>query len=346
VINQQVRKKTNKRIPIAAKALLVSGPMLSCSQENPTYYPPSQDAGTVPDELMQTTTIMEGERTEFDETHWPVDERTFASPFGPRLLAAEDFRYDFHRGLDLAAESDTVVKAMADGVVYSVHLEDDPDSLFLTGGNVIVISHVPDTPIPFHGEQYSEYYSVYAHLAEMMVEQGDEVASEEAIGIAGSSGYTDFLHLHFEIRIGTVCSAEFQISNPDIGCSSFFGDNFHDPHVNPFMFLEYDDQNSLSAEIISDSPLAVKVSSGSSELDFNRISATDSGTTLTVDLNQRIGVNKENLDNPYHGGIEIEPMEFNPDSQNYEIIFRFPELTGFESVEVTDVWGNGVSISR
>ena len=48
----------------------------------------------------------------FDYTDLPL-----ASPFGPRPLASENDRYDFHRGIDIATDEGTPVFAIADGVV-------------------------------------------------------------------------------------------------------------------------------------------------------------------------------------------------------------------------------------
>ncbi len=49
-----------------------------------------------------------------------------SSTFGPRLLASEDFRYDFHRGIDLAAPIGTPLFAFADGIVQKA----GPDSAY------------------------------------------------------------------------------------------------------------------------------------------------------------------------------------------------------------------------
>ena len=46
----------------------------------------------------------------FDYTDLPL-----ASPFGPRPLASENDRYDFHRGIDIATDEGTPVFAIADG---------------------------------------------------------------------------------------------------------------------------------------------------------------------------------------------------------------------------------------
>ncbi|HQQ90130.1 MAG TPA: M23 family metallopeptidase, partial [Oscillospiraceae bacterium] len=43
--------------------------------------------------------------------------------------------------------------------------------------------------------------TLYGHLSDIYVEQGDIVAAGEAIGAVGSTGWSTGPHLHFEVRI-------------------------------------------------------------------------------------------------------------------------------------------------
>jgi murein DD-endopeptidase MepM/ murein hydrolase activator NlpD len=45
------------------------------------------------------------------------------------------------------------------------------------------------------------YYTQYAHLAAVAVDQGDRVAPGQWIGQSGSTGNSSGPHLHFEVRV-------------------------------------------------------------------------------------------------------------------------------------------------
>ena len=62
---------------------------------------------------------------------------------------------------------------------------------------------------------------------------GDPITKGQLIGYAGETGNAHDPHLHFELRIGTQCSLEYQIANPNSSCSGYG----FDPHMNPMMLL-------------------------------------------------------------------------------------------------------------
>ncbi|MDE6736075.1 MAG: M23 family metallopeptidase, partial [Treponemataceae bacterium] len=55
-------------------------------------------------------------------------------------------------------------------------------------GNYVIVRHANDMT------------SVYAHLAEVAVRQGQEVSTGTKIGTVGMTGATTGPHLHFEVR--------------------------------------------------------------------------------------------------------------------------------------------------
>lgn len=87
-----------------------------------------------------------------------------------------------HKGIDLAANHGTPVKACADGTVEYIGFEEKGY------GHWIEIRH-PD------GSS-----SRYAHLSQILVRSGQKVSSGTVIGKVGSSGRSSGPHLHFELR--------------------------------------------------------------------------------------------------------------------------------------------------
>lgn len=87
----------------------------------------------------------------------------------------------YHTGVDFAASTGTVVKAVAAGTVVA----SDPSGSY--GINVLV-KHTDGT------------YSLYAHLSSKTVFPGTKVAAGRMVGRSGSTGNSTGPHLHLEIR--------------------------------------------------------------------------------------------------------------------------------------------------
>ncbi|MEQ9446476.1 MAG: M23 family metallopeptidase [Rhodospirillaceae bacterium] len=86
-----------------------------------------------------------------------------------------------HSGLDIAAPTGTVIRATADGVVSLTH-----DGMILTGKTIMID----------HGFGLD---SVYIHMSDIKVEQGQAVRQGDVIGAIGMTGRTNGPHLHFGI---------------------------------------------------------------------------------------------------------------------------------------------------
>ena len=108
---------------------------------------------------------------------WPVA-APVTSPFGLRFFG---LRPDFHTGVDLAAPTGTPVAAMKSGEVRFA-------GEMRGYGLVVMLQHGP------------HLRTVYAHLSEVLVRQGEEVKGGQVIAKSGSSGNASGAHLHFEIQ--------------------------------------------------------------------------------------------------------------------------------------------------
>lgn len=97
---------------------------------------------------------------------------------------------DQHAALDIAADTGTPVVATDDGTVTvtqtwnGVVTKGDNNSY----GNMVQIMHADGT------------VTLYAHLSEINVRQGDAVVRGQQIGRVGSTGNSSGPHLHFEVR--------------------------------------------------------------------------------------------------------------------------------------------------
>jgi murein DD-endopeptidase MepM/ murein hydrolase activator NlpD len=99
----------------------------------------------------------------------------------------------FHAGLDMGAAPGTPVYAVAGGVIERV-AHNVRRTSFSGYGNAIVVHH-PDL----------DRWSFYAHLEDVVVEEGAVVEPGQLIGHVGNSNNGRFpgmvAHLHFEVRV-------------------------------------------------------------------------------------------------------------------------------------------------
>jgi murein DD-endopeptidase MepM/ murein hydrolase activator NlpD len=86
-----------------------------------------------------------------------------------------------HPGLDIAVPSATQVRAAGGGMV--VEVSETPEY-----GKMIRLSH-PE-----------KYETLYGHLSQTLVKQGDKVALGTVIALSGNTGRSTAPHLHFEVR--------------------------------------------------------------------------------------------------------------------------------------------------
>jgi murein DD-endopeptidase MepM/ murein hydrolase activator NlpD len=110
---------------------------------------------------------------------WPAHGRISGVYGSQRILNGEPRAP--HRGLDIAAPAGTPVGAMASGVIALAE-----PAMYFTGGTVMVD----------HGHGV---HSIYAHLKDVLVEVGQEVAQGAILGTVGATGRATGPHLHWGI---------------------------------------------------------------------------------------------------------------------------------------------------
>jgi septal ring factor EnvC (AmiA/AmiB activator) len=110
---------------------------------------------------------------------WPADGRVVAE-YGPQVNPRFGTR-NFRNGIDIEASEGSNIEAVFPGhVVYT--------GWFRGYGNLIIVDHG------------GEYYTVYAHAADIRVTEGDEVKQGQIIGTVGDTGSLQGPRLYFEVR--------------------------------------------------------------------------------------------------------------------------------------------------
>ncbi len=108
---------------------------------------------------------------------WPV-EGPIIAPFGVRWQGNGP---SIHRGVDIVVPTGTPVYAMSSGEVSFTGTMTD-------FGLVVWVDH------------RDAILTVYAHLSEILVVEGQAISRDEILGLSGESGNATGPHLHFEIR--------------------------------------------------------------------------------------------------------------------------------------------------
>jgi len=110
---------------------------------------------------------------------WPADGRV-VSAFGPQVHPRFGTR-TFRSGVDIEAPEGTEIAAVYGGhVVYT--------GWFKGYGNLIILDHGND------------FYTLYAHIAEIGVKEGEDVRQGQRIGTVGDTGSLAGARLYFEVR--------------------------------------------------------------------------------------------------------------------------------------------------
>lgn len=106
----------------------------------------------------------------------------YMSGYGIRLHPVHKIK-KFHKGIDFTAPRGTAIQATGNGVVKRVERKK------LGYGKNVIIDH---------GFGYT---TLYAHMQDILVKEGEQVTKGQKIGTIGSSGTSTAPHLHYEVRI-------------------------------------------------------------------------------------------------------------------------------------------------
>lgn len=283
---------------------------------------------------------------------WPVpsvSRHDISSTFGPRILASAN-RYDFHRGVDISAAEGTPVVAALSGTFYGV-------KNYASGGLTVIIDH--SVNILFQNVTCTRLSTFYMHLqgfspAIASGTKGMSITKGDVIGYAGTTGSVVSSHLHFEARLGSRCSLEYQIANPSSSCSTFG----HDPHIHPLGLFPPAPQASDAVQIQvvqtvdGSTEGIVRVYSSDEYPLANRYllrairSPSSSDSLHILDLSERVGfdatstaaLDTQDTTKPY-----IEPISFGKSKSIWEAEYRIPAGYDYKNVgesfvlELTDV---------
>lgn len=299
---------------------------------------------------------------------WPVSGTTLneiESTFGPRVKVSTS-GYDWHRGIDIDAVEFTPVVAPVAGTLFDVKNYTD-------GGLTVILKHSFPQPVLFAGKTLSSYYTFYMHLSSVdstlqaaaSAQQTPSVPQGFQIGKVGHSGTAVGDHLHWEIRVGTPYSLEWQLANPT---SQYGANNFgFDPHVHPMLLTVPTATNTLATSLTTKPTSSidgrVRITTDDEQPLLNRVevkivskSTNSIVSSHMLDLNERIGFDattNSRLDTPDKTKPYFVPISFGTSAANWSTDLVIPKAwvgkrfgTKFlTTVTITDIWGRTRSVS-
>jgi len=135
-----------------------------------------------------------------DEVNWPLADYRYGGVFIPDVV---------HTGIDIPAPPGTPVLAAGSGRVHfagyglyrGVKDINDPYGL------AVVIKHD-------FGYQGETLFTVYGHLSQIDVVDGQQLRAGDPVGLVGQTGKVTGPHLHFEVRLGR--NNFFRSRNPEL----------------------------------------------------------------------------------------------------------------------------------
>lgn len=149
----------------------------------PTFTPPALPQTSLEEHYWLKRPVAEGGIV------WTDKEYPYGSTRGGQLRP--------HHGVEFNVPYDTEILAAASGTVVVAGPDDSvaygPQTNFY--GNLVVIQH--DTAY-----QGQPVFTLYGHLNQVLVSEGQHVAVQEPIALSGASGVADGPHMHFEVRLG------------------------------------------------------------------------------------------------------------------------------------------------
>ncbi len=140
----------------------------------------------------ETTAAAEEQIASFQEIAWFYTNQKNSSNATPSIKPASNYRVtsnfgyrlspfpSYHYGMDLAGKANSPIYVTADGVVRQTG--------WATGyGQAVLVDHS------------FGYSTLYGHLADIRVKQGDRVKRGQVIANMGTTGRSTGVHLHYEV---------------------------------------------------------------------------------------------------------------------------------------------------
>jgi murein DD-endopeptidase MepM/ murein hydrolase activator NlpD len=140
-----------------------------------------------------------------DNVNWPLAEYRYGGVFfAPNIV---------HTGVDIDAAEGAPILAAGAGTVVSADwglFTEAPGNEADPYGKAVVVRHD-------FGYKGQTLFTIYAHMSEISVVEGQRVETGDVLGLVGATGAVTGPHLHFEVRLGG--NSFYNTYNPELWMS-------------------------------------------------------------------------------------------------------------------------------
>lgn len=139
--------------------------------------------------------------------HWPLDDIFITQQFGKTSDSGRLYTSGTHNGVDFRASIGTPVKAALSGTVMAINEGAVPLCQY---GKWVLVKHA------------NGLATLYAHLSQISVKEGQTVATGALVGYSGDTGYATGPHLHISVYNASAvvlqnytCKSGYTVSIPN-----------------------------------------------------------------------------------------------------------------------------------
>ena len=179
------RKKSKRSLPGKLAGVAVLGFVLWTVGAAAQYLPQHLSCSAE-----QAPFLQEGTAPPNDATFFPyLLTSPFCTPVSGKVTSPFGWREhpitheeNFHRGIDIAAQEGTMIRAALPGTVEQTGFDE-------LRGNFVVLRHSEDL------------LTCYQHCSKLLCQEGENLSKGDTIALVGSTGAATGPHLHFEVEV-------------------------------------------------------------------------------------------------------------------------------------------------
>lgn len=172
--------------------------------------------------------------------YYPAKPYVITQAFGIRNPLYEQFGFKRHNGVDFRVDTDKVVRAMCDGVVYDVGFNNG-------AGNYVRYK----TPLVEAEGRLGYVGFMYMHAEKCLVKTGDRVQAGDPIIIADNTGFSTGPHTHISAYFVNESNQKIEDGDPTVDHCFDFAKYYNGKFADDIILAMYKQILELAQKILA-----------------------------------------------------------------------------------------------